>query len=393
MAKTFRLILMIDGTLHKHYYNYSFIPLVNRNGNTDAIMNTFEDVTDLHKAKLNKQSADERIMMAIDFSGIGTYEIDLATAKIKTSANFNKIFSLEHEASNEELIAKLHPKDQIISKKVHAEAELTGEINYETQVVSVDQTVKWLKISCEIMKNGQGTPTTIFGIVTDINEQKEFEKQLKKRITESTKELIRSNNDLLHFANVVSHDLREPVRKIKIFNALLINDQETHLTQKSKKYLSKIDQSADRMSNLIEGVLAYSTLDKIMQSMEKIDLNEIITNIKIDLELIIKEKGAILLTCDFPKIEGIPILISQLFYNLIQNALKFSKADEPPRVVISSSITNSEVGDSIEITIKDNGIGIDDAFAEKIFIAFERLHSKDLYEGNGLGLALCRKIV
>ncbi|WDF57579.1 ATP-binding protein [Flavobacterium sp. KACC 22758] len=147
------------------------------------------------------------------------------------------------------------------------------------------------------------------------------------------------------------------------------------------------------MENIIEGILTYSTLDKTLQHIETIDLNEIIKNIKIDLELLIKEKKAVLITSDLPEIEGAPILLNQLFYNLIQNALKFSKADQPPTVIITNTIINSDGQDLLQITIKDNGIGLDKAFAEKIFTAFERLHTKDEYEGNGIGLALCRKIV
>lgn len=146
------------------------------------------------------------------------------------------------------------------------------------------------------------------------------------------------------------------------------------------------------MNDIIEGILNYSTIDKTQQNIEKIDLQDVIENIKTDLELIIKEKGAILNAVALPEIEGALILITQLFYNLIQNALKFSKANEPPRVIITSTPTLLNGEDAVEITIKDNGIGLDPAFAERIFTAFERLNSKDQYEGNGLGLALCRKI-
>jgi light-regulated signal transduction histidine kinase (bacteriophytochrome) len=146
------------------------------------------------------------------------------------------------------------------------------------------------------------------------------------------------------------------------------------------------------MQTLIEGTLAYSTLNKSIQPVQKINLDEIVENIKIDLELIIQEKNAILITSALPEIEGAPILIHQLFYNLIHNALKFSKADEPPRVIITSNILDKNGTKHVQIIIKDNGIGLNDIYADRIFNAFERLHSKDDYEGTGLGLALCRKI-
>lgn len=385
--------LVIDGTMTEYYFNYSFIPLFDNTGKVYGVLNTGTDITDLHLAKEEIQNSNERLTMAIDTCGIGSYEIDLATNKIKTSGNFNTICSIKNDATNDDLIAKLHPDDLPARERAHHEAQVSGEISYEARILNEHQSARWTKINGKILKDKDGNPKTIIGIIQDIHKQREFEDELKKQVASRTDELTRSNTDLMHFASVVSHDLREPLRKIKIFNNLLRNDIESDINEKSKKYLHKVSQSAQRMENIIEGILTYSTLDKTLQHIETIDLNDVIENIKIDLELVIKEKDAILVTCDLPEIKGATILISQLFYNLIQNALKFSKADQPPRVIISSAIVNVDGNDSVQITIKDNGIGLDAKFAEKIFTAFERLHSKDQYEGNGLGLALCRKIV
>jgi PAS domain S-box-containing protein len=392
-AKDKKVDLVVNGEIKSHYFNYNFLPLTDTSGTIYGVMNTGADVTDLHQAKQEMQNSDERLRMAIESSGMGTYEIDLVTKKITTCGNFNSIWSVEGEITNEQLIAKLHPEDQALREKVHEVAQVTGKISYEARIINDDSSIRWVKIDGKIIKDENGNPITIIGIIQDIHEQKQFEKELKKQVAESTMELQRSNDDLLHFANVVSRDLKEPVRKIKTFNSLLRNESKTVFNENSIKYLNKVDQSAQRMQTIIEGILAYSTLDKKTQPVEKINLNEIIENIKTDLELIINEKGAILIISELPDIEGAPILIHQLFYNLIHNALKFSKADQPPRVIITSAIMNDEDGiDLLEIKIKDNGIGLDPIYAEKIFNAFERLHSKDEYEGNGLGLALCRKI-
>lgn len=277
-------------------------------------------------------------------------------------------------------------------EKVHQQGYRTGKISYEARIINQDNSVKWTKISGKIISDNDGTPKTIVDIIPDIHERKEFEEELKKQVLSRTEELTRSNTDLLHFASVVSHDLRELLRKIKIFNTFLKDGKEDDFTENSKKYLHKIDQSYQRMENIIEGILSYSTLDKTKQPIEKIDLNEVIQNIKFDLELVIKEKGAILVSCDLPEIEGAPILITQLFYSLMQNALKFSKADQPSRVIITSSFLAIKGTDCVQMLIKDNEISLETAFYERIFTAFERLHSKDEYKGNGLGLALCRKI-
>jgi len=384
--------LVIEGVTKTHYFNYSFIPLMDPDGTIYAVMNTGTDITDLHLAKQQVQNSDERLRMAIEASDMGTYEIDVASREIKTCGKFNSIWSIDKDISDEELIARLHPEDLAVREKALQEAEITEKISYETRIINIDQSVKWAKITGKIIKDKNKKPITIIGIIQDINEQREFEDELKRQVASSTEELRRSNDDLLHFANVVSHDLREPVRKIKIFNTLLKNEKDSVFNENCKKYISKIDQSAVRMNNIIEGILAYSTINKTKQPIEKIDLNEVIEHIKTDLELIIKEKGAIFNACDLPEIEGAPILITQLFYNLLQNALKFSKADQPPRVVITCTLVTIDGQQAVEVKIKDNGIGLDPVFAERIFGAFERVNSKDQYEGNGLGLALCRKI-
>jgi len=392
-AKDKQVNLMVDGALRTYYFNYSFIPLFDKQGAVYAVMNTGSDVTELHLAKQQTQSAEQRLRMAIESSGMGTYEIDLDTKKIKTSGNFNAIWSIDHEIANKQLIARLHPEDQKRREKAHQESLITGKMCYESRILNDDGSIKWVKINGKIIKEEDGTPSTLIGIIQDIHEQKAFEEELKKQVAERTQELRRSNDDLLHFAGVVSHDLKEPIRKIKTFNSILKNEYKADFSENAKKFLQKVDQSAQRMQNIIEGILAYSTLDKRSQPVEKINLDLVIENIKTDLELIINEKGAILVISELPQIEGAPILIHQLFYNLVHNALKFSKAEEPPRVIITSTIINNEEGTGmLEIKIKDNGIGLDPVFAEKIFDAFERLHSKDQFEGNGIGLALCRKI-
>jgi PAS domain S-box-containing protein len=392
-AKDKKVDLVINGEMKSHYFNYSFLPLTDTKGNIYGVMNTGADVTDLHQARQDVQNSDERLRMAIESSGMGTYEINLATKKITTCGNFNSIWSVEGEITNEQIITKLHPEDQTLREQAHEAAHVTGKISYEARIVNDDNSTRWVKIDGKIIKDEDGTPITIIGIIQDIQEQKQFEEELKKQVAENTVELQRSNDDLLHFANVVSHDLKEPVRKIKTFNSLLRNESESVFSENSTKYINKVDQSAQRMQTIIEGILRYSTLDKKTQPVEKINLDLIIENIKTDLELIINEKGAILVISELPYIEGAPILIHQLFYNLIHNALKFSKADQPPRVILTADVIKNEDGvELLKINIKDNGIGLDPIYAEKIFNAFERLHSKDEFEGNGLGLALCRKI-
>lgn len=241
------------------------------------------------------------------------------------------------------------------------------------------------------------------GVGFDVDEQKTIKEKLEALVNERTKKLQRSNEDLQQFAHVASHDLKEPVRKIRTFGNRLTQEFGTDLPEKAKFYVAKMESAATRLSAMIDGVLIYSSLDGAAGEYEMIDLNETIRNIKEDLELLIAQKNAIIQYRDLPPIEGSSILIYQVFYNLVNNSLKFSKNGIPPVLQINSEavyktdlIKYSLEGiedDYVKIIVKDNGIGFGANAVDKIFKTFSRLHSKDLYEGTGLGLALCKKIV
>lgn len=206
-------------------------------------------------------------------------------------------------------------------------------------------------------------------------------------------ELKRSNDDLQQFAHVASHDLKEPVRKVKTFIGRLEQHLDGKLDEVSLRYLEKVHTATNRMFSMIEGVLSYSTINSSSQVPERVDLNEVIRQIQTDLELVIQQKSATVQHEDLPELEGAPVLLYQLFYNLMNNSLKFAKEDTPPIVRISSSLSSDDNENYAQITFADNGIGFEQSQADKIFDTFTRLNSKDRYEGTGLGLALCKKIV
>lgn len=201
--------------------------------------------------------------------------------------------------------------------------------------------------------------------------------------------LQQSNEDLRQFAHVASHDLKEPVRKVKVYTGRLQEDSGTVFSGKARGYLEKINSAANRMLTMIEGVLHYSTINTTEQQTEAVDLNRIIRAIETDLDLVIGQKKATIHYSQLPTVEGAAVLLYQLFYNLINNSLKFARADVPCTIGITSKIDR----DQALIRITDNGIGFDQEQAERIFDTFSRLNAKDKYEGTGLGLSLCRKIV
>jgi PAS domain S-box-containing protein len=228
------------------------------------------------------------------------------------------------------------------------------------------------------------------GTNTDIDDQVRFTEKLEFMVKQRTAELQHSNEDLQQFAHVASHDLKEPVRKIKIFSGRLEEDTESHFSENGKRYLEKIQHAANRIYDMIEGVLSYSIPNSSIEDVETVDLNDVIREIETDLELLTQQKNATLIYDQLPVVKGEPILVYQLFYNLINNALKFSKPSEPPVIEIILFESN---GGFVEIIVRDNGIGFEQDKAEKIFDTFIRLNSKDKYEGTGLGLSLCKRIV
>ena len=231
------------------------------------------------------------------------------------------------------------------------------------------------------------------GTNTDIEEQEDLTEKLETLVNKRTEELLRSNEDLQQFAHVASHDLKEPVRKIKMFLNILRDEYGEKLDSRGKDFVGKLHASVDRIKTMIEGVLKYSAVNSIDEAIEEVDLNVILDNVQKDLELLILSKNAVISHDRLPTINGIPVLMHQLFYNLVNNSLKFAKTDEPSRIYISVNANKRNGLEHVRIVLRDNGIGFEDNKKDYIFGTFKRLHSKDDYEGTGLGLALCKKIV
>jgi len=261
----------------------------------------------------------------------------------------------------------------------------------------------YLTIAYQPLKNRNGVVERIMIVVEDVTEtvvaRRKIEQHaglLEAEVKKRTGELLRlntslqqSNEDLRQFAHVASHDLREPVRKVKVYSGRLQEDPGTEFSAKGRAYLEKIDSAANRMLTMIEGVLHFSTINSTQQETEPVDLDKVIRSIESDLELLILQKKAKLNYSRLPTVEGAPLLLYQLFYNLINNSLKFARMETPCRIDISSAIEK----DQAVIQVADNGIGFDQDQSEHIFDTFSRLNAKDKYEGTGLGLSLCKKIV
>lgn len=232
------------------------------------------------------------------------------------------------------------------------------------------------------------------GTLTSIHEQKRLNEILERKVAERTKELLEinreleiSNDELQQFTSVASHDLKEPLRKIQFFGSLIMEGGV--LDEKMAVYMDKIIRSSKRMSQLISDLLSFARLSEDL-AFEPANINEIISDILFDLELGIKEKGAVISVQPIPVLEVVPALMRQLFQNLISNALKFSRPGVKPQVRIWAE---PEGENNCRISIEDNGIGFDEKYKDKIFTLFQRLHAREAYEGTGIGLTIAKKIV
>lgn len=256
----------------------------------------------------------------------------------------------------------------------------------------------WAIVSPNPMVRSDGKFLGVLGMITDITERKQAEEEMKQ----FTAKLEQSNQELQDFAFVASHDLQEPLRKIQAFGDRLQLKYGEALTPEGQDYLARMQRAAQRMQTLINDLLSFSRITTQAQPFVQLNLCDIVQNVLSDLEIQIQRVNAQIRLDDLPTIEADPRQMQQLFQNLISNALKFHQPNQPCIVTIRceylkeslSSLTDSASTSTLcQILVQDNGIGFDEKYLERIFTMFQRLHGRNEYEGTGVGLAVCRKIV
>lgn len=309
-------------------------------------------------------------------------------------------------------IELLHPDDVQHTMDTWFEAVKTGE-PYQIEYRFYDRvsdTYRWFLGKAVPVKDEQGNIIRWVGTCTDIESQKELKDNLDAAWQMRTRELLRlneqlkrSNDDLQQFAHITSHDMKEPLRKISIFTSQLENRFGKHLQPEANDLIEKIKTSSMRVSQMVESILNYSLVNHEDLTEEVVSLEQVMAEVKEDLAMVIEQKQAAISCEALPTVQGNSMLLYQLFSNLVNNALKFSKQDVPARICIQSKPMDAEHFAAFqqlqpglrytEIQFSDNGIGFESTYAEHIFKAFTRLHSKQQFEGTGLGLALCQKIV
>jgi light-regulated signal transduction histidine kinase (bacteriophytochrome) len=228
-------------------------------------------------------------------------------------------------------------------------------------------------------------------IASELSEVREARSQIEwvnEQLKIQAEELTRSNRDLEQFAYVASHDLQEPLRKVASFCQLLQRRYAGQLDERADQYIAFAVDGAQRMQRLINDLLAFSRIGRITAGFTEVDLDRVLSEVAAQLEGRAGEDAEITWT-ELPTVEGEEPLLTTLFINLIGNSLKFRRPGVTPVVRITAERHDMEW----RLTVRDNGIGIESEFADKVFVIFQRLHARDAYEGTGIGLAIVKKIV
>lgn len=274
-------------------------------------------------------------------------------------------------------------------------------INPELLRAKVSVLVDLYRKNHRLMEQEQRLKAINRNLELEVNERKASEervKELNRQLLENISLLESANRDLDRFAFMASHDLQEPLRKIRTFSDLLFVKYQEMLDTSAINYITRIQNAAVRMQTLISDILAFSRINNEKESFVNYNLNLIFQEVLDELDGSIQEKSAKIEKQDLPFIDVNPGLIRPLFFNLLSNALKYSRKGVPPVIqvrseMISATTSNKEPIQYCRIYVQDNGIGFDQQYAEQIFDMFRRLHVHSEFEGTGIGLTLCKKIV
>lgn len=410
------------------FFNFVYAPYY-EDGNLTGVQAVATEVTAQVRAKRALEESEKRFRKLVEEAPVATaiytgreMKISLANeAMLKLWGKDASVIGRTVEQALPELDGQpfLQLLDNVFTTGVHYAAK---EDRADLFVDGKLQTF-YFNFTYQPLHDAQNNVYAILNMAVDVTESMKSRKKIQQqeeryrtlaaeldtRVQERTQalqraneSLERSNSELAQYAYVASHDLQEPLRKIRVFSSML--KERANLDESSANLLGRIISSSGRMSQLINDLLEFSRLLNAGKSMQRTDLNDVLRNVLQDFELSIQEKNAQIDADILPTLDAQPLQMNQLFNNLVSNALKFAKQDVPLKLMVRSRaltpqeaaelpLPNSINNKYVELTFADNGIGFDPHYAEQIFEVFKRLHSGQAYPGSGIGLALCRKII
>jgi PAS domain S-box-containing protein len=385
-------------------------------GKPARMIGTIIDVTEHHQIINRLQESEKLHKQAQALTHLGNWSWFIKENKVTWSDEMYRIYGLtpqSEEITLERFLTFVHPDDKEKRLSEIRKALETGRVDeYHMKIVTADGVLKILRGKGDLLTDDNGQATAMLGTCQDVTheymltmqlkEREKYLQQLNQSLRFANQELSRTNEELESFNFIASHDLQEPLRKIQIYSNRILENNITQLPPPLSEYFEKINGASRRMQKLIEDFLAFSQSFRTTQPPEPVDLHKLLGEIIGELNTRIEEKAAIIEASTLPIVTAIPFQIKQLMTNLISNALKYTNAGVAPRIRITSSTVKGkdipganaiEENTYLRIAVADNGIGFEEKYSAKIFELFQRLHSRNVYSGTGIGLALCKKIV
>ncbi|EOZ95365.1 multi-sensor signal transduction histidine kinase [Indibacter alkaliphilus LW1] len=369
-------------------------------GKVVKLSGSFQDISERKNTELELKRSNERFEKASLATQDAIWDYDLIENKLYWTQGYQTLFgyNLPGQNGGEGLngwLDKIHPNYR---KNVHESLQLSledPEVEFwktEYKYQKADGNYAVVEDRGLIVRNENGIAIRMVGAISDISQRKDYEnslQKLNKSLQKQAKELEISNAELEQFAYIASHDLQEPLRMVSSFLGQLEKKYKHVLDDKAKQYIHFAVDGSKRMRQIILDLLDYSRVGKHDDDHQEIDLNALVEEVFMVHRKSIEDTSAEISIADLPKIKGPKTPIFQVFHNLINNAFKYSKDDIP----LLLKITTEEKEDHWEFCIKDNGIGIEKEYYDRIFIIFHRLHGKEKYQGTGMGLSLVKKII
>jgi PAS domain S-box-containing protein len=285
-----------------------------------------------------------------------------------------------------------------LPEKLVDQAVRTGKAVHEGWRVRKDGTTFWGSIVITALHDNQGRVIGFSKVTRDLTERKVAEDTLLRY----ARQLEMQNRELQHFANAAAHDMKEPLRKMQFYFSAIEDEGLGKLSESQRAYMERSAAAAERMQRLIEDLLAFTKLAESTSQLEPADLNAVVAEVSAFLQDSLEEVGGSVVVSALPMVQAIPFQVWQLFVNLFGNSIKYRDPGRPLRIEVSGSVVhNPGLGEAdgylpsrfLRIQVKDNGMGFAAEHAERIFDMFERLHGREAFEGTGIGLAICRRIM